>query len=201
MFCLPKTAWPPTYKMSGKLKWFIGLVMAGVLVLAIAVPALAAGPNGTGTPAPSAAIPPCGNCNGADYGQGFGGGMDDVVTRLLGLTEEQIQEQRQAGKSLVQIAATKNVSEDALITAIIADRKADLDKLVADKKITQAQADQMLNQMKDRVKIMVNRTTVGPPEWAGKGTGAMGGMRANGNFASGTGTGPGGMMRFGRTNR
>ena len=189
--------------MSGKLKWFIGLVVAGVLMLAIAVPALAAGPNGTGTPAPSAAIPPCGNCNGADYGQGFGGGMDDVVTRLLGLTEEQIQEQRQAGKSLVQIAATKNVSEDALITAIIADRKADLDKLVADKKITQAQADQMLNQMKDRVKVMVNRTTVGPPDWSGNGTGVggMGRIGANGNVAPGTGTGPGGRMRFGRTNR
>ena len=187
--------------MSRKLKWLIGLVVAGVMVLAIAVPALAAGP--IGTPTPSATTPPCGNCGGAGYGQGFGGGMDDVVTQLLGMTEEQIQTQRQAGKSLVQIAATKNISEDALIKAIIADRKADLDKLVADKKITQAQADLMLTQMKDRVKVMVNRTTVGPPDWAGNGTGfgGMGRMGANGNVAPGTGTGPGGMMRFGRTNR
>jgi hypothetical protein len=189
--------------MSRKLKWLIGSVIAGVLVLAIAVPTLAAGPTGTGTPTPSATTPPCGNCNGAGYGQGFGGGMDDVITRLLGMTEEQIQEQRQAGKSLVQIAATKNVKEDALIKAILADRKTDLDKLVADKKISQAQADLMLTQMNDRIKIMVNRTTVGPPDWAGSGTGVggMGRMGTRGNVAPGAGTGPGGMMRFGRTNR
>jgi hypothetical protein len=189
--------------MSQKLKWLIGVIVAGVLVLAIAVPTLAAGPNGTATPTPNATTPPCGNCNGVGYGQGFGGGMDDAVTKLLGMTEEQIQAQRQAGKSLVQIAATKNISEDALINAIVADRKADLDKLVADKKITQAQADQMLTQMKDRIKTMVNRTTVGPPNWAGNGSGVggMGRMGADGNVATGTGTGLGGMMRFGRTNR
>jgi hypothetical protein len=187
--------------MSRKLKWLIGLVAAGVMVLAIAVPALAAGP--TVTPTPSATTPPCDNCGGAGYGQGFGGGMDDVIAKLLGMTEEQIQAQRQAGKSLVQIAAPKNVSEDALIKAIVADRKADLDKLVADKKITQAQADLMLTQMKDRVKSMVNRTTVGPPDWAGNGAGfgGKGRMGTQGNVTPGTGTDPGGMMRFGRTNR
>ncbi len=187
--------------MVRKYKWLIGLVVAGILVLAFAIPALAAGPTATPNSTPNAVTPPCGNCNGVGYGQGFSGGMDDVITKLLGMTEEQIQTQRQAGKSLVQIAATKNISEDALINAIVADRKADLAKLVADKKITQAQADQMLTQMKDRIKVMVNRTTVGPPDWAGKGngTGGMGRMGANSQTAPGTV--PGGMMRFGRTNR
>lgn len=187
--------------MSKKLKWLIGVVVAGLLILAIAVPALASGP--TGTPTPSGTTPPCGGCNGAGYGQGLGGGMDDVVTGLLGMTEEQIQAERQAGKSMVQIAAAKNIDENTLINTILTDRKADLDKLVADQKITQVQADQMLTQMKDRVITMVNRTTTGAPEWAGQGNGARsnGKMGNAGNCTPGTGTGPGGMMRFGRTNR
>jgi hypothetical protein len=38
-----------------------------------------------------------------------------VIAELLGMTQEQIQEQRQAGKSLAQIAATMNIMENALI--------------------------------------------------------------------------------------
>jgi hypothetical protein len=188
--------------MSKILKWLIGVAVAGLLVLAIAVPALASGPTGTPTSTPTGTTPPCG-VNGAGYGQGFGNGMDDVVANLLNMTEEQIQAERQAGKSLVQIATAKNIDEDTLINAILADRKTELDKLVADQKITQVQADQMLTQMKDRIKIMVNRTTTGAPDWAGKGNGAKGNgrMGAAGNCTPGTGTGPGGMMRFGRTNR
>lgn len=187
--------------MSRKFKWLIGVAVAGLLVLAIAVPALAAGPTGTPNQIPTGTTPPCVVCNGAGYGQGLGGGMDDAVTKLLGMTEEQIQAERQAGKSLVQIAAAKNIEEDALINAIMADKKADLDKMVADQKITQTQADQMLTQMKDRVKLMVNRTTVGPPDWAGKGAGFGGQGRMGANGTATPGTGIGGMMRFGRTNR
>ena len=180
--------------MTKKVKWIIAAVVAGLLVMAIAIPVLAAGP--TSTPNPT-------NTGGPGWGNGGGPGsmMDDVVTKLLGMTEEQIQEQRLAGKSLVQIAATKNVSEDTLINAILAERKADLQKLVDAKTITQDQANQRLEFMKTQIKQMVERTTVGPPANRGMMNGFGQRGNDNGTVTPGTCPGSGGMMRFGRTTR
>jgi hypothetical protein len=179
--------------MTGKVKWMVASIVAGLLVLAIAVPALAAGPVGNQN-TNSTGVAGFGNC------QGLGLGIDDAVTMLLGMTAQQIQEQRQAGKSLVQIAATKNVSEETLVNAILADRKDAMQKLVTSGTLTQSQADQRLEFMKQQIQQNVNRTTIGPPT----NRGMMGGcLNSNGN---GNGTaipgargGQGGMMRFGRT--
>ncbi len=184
-------------------KFSLAMVIAGILVIALAGTILAAGPlGGRDTSTGISGNSFCGS------GLGLGAGPDEAVTKLLGMTQEQIQEQRQAGKSLVQIAATKTVNEATLINAIIADKQASLQKLVTAGTITQAQADQRLTQMKETVKLAVNRTTVGPPEWAGaNGNGQRGSiMRLSGNQANCTGTcgtssGAGGMMRFGRTSR
>jgi hypothetical protein len=155
--------------------------MVGLLVVAFAGTSLAAGPvgnNGTNEIC-------TGDCQSrVGGGQGIGGIFnDDVVTKLLGLTAAQIQEHRQAGKSLVQIAAAKNISEDTLISAIIADRKADLQKLVDAKTITQDQANQRLDFMKTQIKTMVERTTGGSPATRGMMGGAggfSGGMMGRG---------------------
>jgi hypothetical protein len=63
---------------------------------------------------------------------------------------------------LAEIAAGKNVREDALISAILGAKKGTLAKLVDDGKLTQTQADAMLQNMTARVKSMVERTGVGP---------------------------------------
>ena len=186
-------------------KLTLAMVIAGILIVALAGTILAAGPFAadgaqTGT---SEGL----NCG---VGHGWGAGIDESVTALLGMTQEQIQEQRQAGKSLVEIAATKNISEETLINTIIAAKQEAITAKVTAGTMTQAQADSCLVQMQERVKLSVNRTTVGPPEWAGangngqKGVGMrQGGMR--GNQANCTGTpenaGTGGMMRFGRSAR
>jgi hypothetical protein len=179
----------------------ISMVIAGILATVLAVTISAAGPSN--------------NSRGIPSGQG-GGSIIDEVSDLLGLTPEQIQEQRQAGQSLVQIAATKNVSEEALIKAIMADRQEAILKLVAAGTITQAQADQRLALMQERVKLAVNRTAVGPPDWAGangngqnskgdkKGLMGQGGPRGNQENCTGTPgtcTGAGSMLRSGRGNR
>ncbi len=181
--------------MTKKVKWIIAAVVAGLLVMAITIPALAAGP--TGTPNPT-------NTGGPGWGNGGGPGsmMDDVITKLLGMTAEQIQEQRQAGKSLAQIAATKNISEDTLINTILAERKADLQKLVDAKTLTQDQANQRLEFMKTQIKQMVERTTVGPPAGRGMmGRSGWNGGNSNGTVTPGTCPCGGGIMRFGRTTR
>lgn len=152
-------------------RWIVVAVLAVMLVAALVGTALAQGttpPTGTETC-------PCGLTPGTmPQGDGMRGGgmrgggmpewagMDDVVEELLGLTTEQLQAERLAGKSLVQIAQAKGVSEAALTQAIMDDHKTDLAKLVSDGKLTQAQADAMLARMQDQVKLMVERTGVGP---------------------------------------
>jgi hypothetical protein len=116
----------------------------------------------------------------------------DAVSKLLGLTPEQIHEQRLAGKSLVQIAQEKGVSKDALVNAILAAKKAVLDSLVSAGKLTQAQADAMYAHMQTQVPLAVERTTVGP--FSGRGNGGNCGncpCLNGGKATPGTGMGPG----------
>ncbi|MEJ5200012.1 MAG: hypothetical protein WHX53_13895, partial [Anaerolineae bacterium] len=89
-------------------------------------------------------------------------GESAEIEALLGMTAEQIQAERLAGKSLAQIAAAKGISEEKLIQTILDAKKADLAKLVADGKLTQTQMNLMLERMKEQVKAMVERTNVGP---------------------------------------
>jgi hypothetical protein len=152
--------------MNRKMKWVIGGVAAGLLVMAIAIPALAAGPTSPGG-VPTNATERSGYANC----QGVGFGPDEEVAALLGLTQEQIREQRQAGKSLVQIAEAQDVSEETLVNAIMEEKQTTLQNRVAAGTLTREQADLMLVQMKERVKLAVNRTTVGPPSWAGVNSG------------------------------
>jgi hypothetical protein len=181
----------------------IAASVAAVLALSIGSVAVAASPNNT-------------NDNGVCCGQGAGFGKQgicsDTVCKLLGLTAEQIQAQRHEGKSLVQIAATKGVSEQQLVEAILAARKAEIQARVTAGTLTQERANLMLQQMEQNVVRAVNRTTIGPPEWAGaKGAGqgaSTGQMRNQGQDARGTGygepglgTGPVNMHKWGKSSR
>ncbi len=159
-----------------KLKIILPIV-AGLLVIVFAGAALAAGP-----------VKPADTQNVCGPGWGWGGTNLDVVSKLLGLTTEQIRTLRQEGKSLVQIAATKGVNEDALVKALLAARNEVIQKKVAAGVLTKEQADLMLKQMEQRMHQAVNRTTTGQPEWAGQGNCP----------ALGNGVGVGGMNRAGR---
>ena len=178
-------------------------VLAGVLVTLLAGTALAAGPvtppaqgfgRGMGmwgaNGAASTAEHPCGMAAGAQRrGMPEWAGQPDEVATLLGMTAEEIQAERQAGKSLAQIAASKNppVSEDKLISTILDAKKATLADLVAAGKLTQAQADLMVEHMQTQVKTMVERTSVGPMMGQGRGQMRPGmgqGFRGGGRWAT-----------------
>jgi len=142
----------------------------------------------------------------------------DEVTGLLGLTPEQICEQRQDGKSLAQIAESQGVSEEALVDAILTCRQDSLQQMVESGRLTQEQANLRLEVMEQNIVKAINRTAIGPPtdpEW--RGCGPAGGkmmqrnmitnqqkeLRTNQGFSggepgTGTGTGPGMMNRFGK---
>lgn len=104
-------------------------------------------------------------------------GCSEALTDLLGMTAEELQAERLAGKSLAEIAASKGVTVDALVDAMMAEKKADLAQLVADGKLTQERADFMLERMETQVKSMIERTTAGAPSGTmmGRGMGMRGG--------------------------
>lgn len=174
--------------------WIIGVVTAVVLALSIGAVTLAAGPVN----------------NANAYGCGVQlGTCYDVLSKLTGLTTDEIQVLRQEGKSLVQIAATKNVTEAQLVAAILADRKAVLQERVTAGTLTQAQVDLMLKNMEQNIAQMVNSTSNGQTchgAGAATGNGICGGagsggtQNAAGGGCGGAGRGFGaGMMRgFGR---
>ena len=172
--------------MSKRIK-MLAVALAAVVLLVVsgAAVALANGPTDAGDTSA---------CGGEGWGRYHGQGAicSETVSVLLGLTPEEIQAQRQEGKSLVEIAAAQGVSEDALVEAIMAVKKEAVLAGVADGTLTQEQADLMLKQMEQRTQQAINRTSVGPPDWSkGQGRGACTGE-------AGLGTGPGGMHRWGR---
>jgi hypothetical protein len=182
-------------------KFILIAVLVAALAALLAGTALAAGPtpptaqgfgpgNGIHTPGTGLTTP------GTGYGPGMGaGGMmgrgapawagePEEVEALLGMTDEQIHAERQAGKSLAQIAVSKNVTEDKLISTMVEAKKVDLAKLVAAGKLTQAQMDTMVQNMQTQVKTMVERTNVGPA--FAQGQARPGGMTGQG-FRGGRG--------------
>ncbi len=144
------------------------LIAVSVVVAALAATmvgtALAAGPTPPGT---------CGTCNGTGMGVGHANvawaGLPDAVTQLLGMDREAIHSERLSGKSLAAIAAEKGISKETLVSTILDAKREAVSQAVQAGTITQEQADVMLQQMEERVPLMVERTTVGPP------TGRMGG--------------------------
>ena len=123
-------------------------------------------------------IPPLGALRGGGPGRGFGfgfggpgrpggvggpgllkAGISDslaAAAKYLGLTESALRDQLNDGKSLADVAKAQNKDVDGLTKAILAAAKSDLDKAVADKKLTQSQADDVYNRLKDHIGDMVN---------------------------------------------
>lgn len=147
-------------------------VAVALLTLAVAVPAFAATTATTETPGWAGAV-----CRGTST-------VATAVSDLLGMSSEDIAAQRGAGKSLADIAASKNVDKDKLVDTILSAKKAAMDEAVKDGRITQEQADQMLETMKSRVTDRVDDATVGP----------RGGRGQGGGMGMGRGMGLGGGM-------
>lgn len=122
-----------------------------------------------------------------------GGSMMDDLQKLLGLSFQQIHDQMVAGKSLVEIAANKDVTKDQLIEALLDGRKVALDQTVKDKRMTQEQATTMLHSVQKNIETMV---TAQGMSGMMQGTGGMTPGAVPGGAAPGAGVGgSGGMMQ------
>ncbi len=117
----------------------VGLVVAALVVFGIGA-AFAQGP------APYA--------DNGPMSQNGGGWMHDYVEQALaaklGLTEEQVEDQLTAGKSMYQIALDNGIKQEAITEFMNDVHKDAFAKAVKDGVVTQAQADLMLQRMQSR---------------------------------------------------
>jgi hypothetical protein len=112
------------------------------------------------------------------------GVVSDAVGKLLGLTPEQIYAERQAGKTLAQVAKDKGITDQQLIDAIVAGRTEEIAQAVKDGRMTQAQADWMLAKMKAMAPFQITNP-FGPGGMRGRMGGGMGGGMRGGGFHTG----------------
>ncbi len=144
-------------------------------VLLLVTVAIAAGPT---------ASPGASNGGG---GNGAAVQAMDAVADLLGLTRAQVQEQRQDGQSLAQIAAARNVDVQKLIDALTAQWRERIDTRVQNGALTAAEATQLKSQLELRAKAMVEQAAPGGMRGAAVGAGPAAGNGAGPGAGTGTG--------------
>ena len=172
----------------------VALVVVAVLIAAVTTTALAAQKTNT----PDLTRP-----TAADYqawGCPLASGNYESVAALLGMTTQEIQTQLEQGNSLVEIAASKGVSEDELVAAIFEPMKQYMQQQVTSGAWTQAQMDSHLKVAEQHVRQLVNaKGNDADGGCGGTDAGGMmggGGLTNNGPFGRGSmmGGGYGGMM-------
>jgi hypothetical protein len=80
----------------------------------------------------------------------------DAAADYLGLSEAQLRDELEAGKTLAQIARDRGKSVDGLVDAMSAEVKEHLDAAVAAGRLTRAEADSILADVKQRISDRVN---------------------------------------------
>ena len=108
-----------------------------------------------------------------------GGRLVDIVAELTGLSADEVQAERAAGKSAADIAEANGSSAEEVVSAALETRKTPLDERVADGTLTQEQADLMYDRMSERLTERVSTDETGRPSWGGMG-GGRGGRSGNG---------------------
>ncbi|BCV21068.1 DUF2680 domain-containing protein [Moorella sp. Hama-1] len=171
------------------------LILGGLLVVSQPASSRAA----AGAPAqaaPAVSTPAfCGAGLGPGQGLGLGrslGGMIATLSNTLGIDVAQLRAERQAGKSLADIAAEHGVDKSQLVDKVTAERKQLLEDRVAAGQITQEQANYCLENMQQRMEQNLERTTIGP-NGQGRGGWRTGGQ-GNGGPRLGIAAGPGGQV-------
>jgi uncharacterized protein YidB (DUF937 family) len=92
----------------------------------------------------------------AGPGGRFGGPLAAEAAAAIGISEEQLRTELQAGKSLAEVAAAHNVSRDVLIQRLVEAETRAIDAAVTAGRLTQAQADQKKANLRDRISQMVD---------------------------------------------
>lgn len=116
---------------------------------------------------------PAGGGHGGRGGHGGGFGGLTAAATAIGVTEDELRTELEAGKSIAAVAEANGVSEQTVIDAIVAEAKAHFAEEVASGEHTQAEVDAKLADLETRVKAMVE--TEGLPQRGGHGPDGDGG--------------------------
>jgi hypothetical protein len=134
------------------------------------------------------------DCDGQMVG-GLSSGMRgfslvDATAEATDLTVDEVIAALQEGQTFAEIAQAQGVEPQAIVDAFLADRRAALEQAVADGRLTQEQADEMLAEMTEHVSERLDETWT-PRTFGG---GRMGRSGSGGGSEDGTqpgsGTGP-----------
>jgi hypothetical protein len=117
--------------------------------------------------------------------------MQSAVAKALGMTLDELNMQLRSGKTIAQIAQSKDISLTKLHDDVQAAHKALLQQAVKDGKLTQAQADWMTQRM-DAMDQWFDANGGACPGWTGAAAFGPGGMMHGGMM--GNWRGPGAMM-------
>jgi hypothetical protein len=111
---------------------------------------------------------------------GMKGGMQlTTIATALGMTETDLRTELQAGKSVADVATTKSISLDKVISAIVDAETKNLQQAVTDGKLTQAQADQRIADLKANLPAQLAQKGL-PAGGPGRGHGGPGGRGPGG---------------------
>jgi hypothetical protein len=148
-----------------------GLTIGGIAGGYIISQAASPSPSPTGSPStePGSGFP------GAHHGgPGMRGNRDEdlqVAAGAIGISLSQLQTELQGGRSIAAVAKAHNVDASKVIDALVASENKEVDAALGAGRITQAQADQMKADQRQRVTDMVNgvRPQGGPDGHGGPG--------------------------------
>lgn len=119
-------------------------------------------------------------------GPGEGFGMSSTLPDLLGIDALELRTQLQAGATVAELADSKGLAVDEVISTLVAERTERLETAVTDDRITQEQADLALAEMTQHITDMVNgevplgRGGFGPDGFGPDGFGPNGGGHRDG---------------------
>jgi AraC-like DNA-binding protein len=92
--------------------------------------------------------------HGARGGHGFG--HFEEAAAYLGMTEDELRDELAEGKTLAEVAEDEGKSVEGLVSALVADETKAIAQAVLDGRLTQAQADRILETAKARATDLVN---------------------------------------------
>jgi hypothetical protein len=142
--------------MSKRRGLFVALGTVGALLVLLGTVgvAYAQGPQPPADSRPFFGGGPCGYAGpmGGGWGWGMRGfSLVDATAEATGLTVDEVIAALQEGQTFAQIAEAQGVDPQAIVDAFLADREAALAEAVDEGRLTQEQADQMLEQMAEHV--------------------------------------------------
>ncbi len=116
-----------------------------------------------------------------------GGPLVTTTAEVTGLSEEQVVTALEEGKTFAEIAESAGKKASDIVEALVAERKADLDEAVKAGKLTQKQADLMVELMRETLTQQVAKTWTAGSGTMLRGGGLMGSgmLRGGGKFHGG----------------